>query len=98
MKRKYIYIVGSLLLFTGLIGCEDMDNNYKQYLQEYNYSGKVEALRSYIGFERIALAWDIPKDQKSKQILVEYGADKQQKLFDHMVDSVVIDGLDAATG
>lgn len=98
MKRKYIYIVGSLLLFAGLIGCEDMDDNYKQYLQEYNYSGKVEALRSYIGFERIALAWDVPKDQKSKQILVEYGADKQQKLFDHMVDSVVIDGLDAVTG
>ena len=29
MKRKYIYIVGSLLLFTVLIGCEDTDNNYK---------------------------------------------------------------------
>ena len=93
MKRKYIYIVGSLLLFTGLIGCEDMDDNYKQYLQEYNYSGKVVALRSYLGFERIALAWDIPKDQKSKQILIEYGADKQQKVFNHMMDSVVIDGL-----
>lgn len=98
MKRKYIYIVGSLLLFTGLIGCEDMDDNYKQYLQEYNYSGKVVALRSYLGFERIALAWDIPKDQKSKQILIEYGADKQQKVFDHMMDSVVIDGLNAGTG
>lgn len=32
MKRKYIYIVGCLLSFIGMIGCEDMDDNYKQYL------------------------------------------------------------------
>ena len=25
MKRKYIYIVGCLLSFIGMIGCEDMD-------------------------------------------------------------------------
>ena len=35
MKRKYIYIVGCLLSFIGMIGCEDMDDNYKQYLEEY---------------------------------------------------------------
>ena len=33
MKRKYIYIVGCLLSFIGMIGCEDMDDNYKQYLE-----------------------------------------------------------------
>lgn len=98
MKRKYIYIVGCLLSFAGLTACGDMDDNYKQYLEEYNYSGKVTSVRSYLGFQRVALAWDNPKDQKSKQILIEYGADKQQKLFDHLVDSVVIEGLDAGTG
>ena len=75
MKRKYIYIVGCLLSFIGMIGCEDMDDNYKQYLEEYNYSGKVTSVRSYLGFERVALAWDNPKDQKSKHILIEYGVD-----------------------
>ena len=98
MKRKYIYIVGCLLSFIGMIGCEDMDDNYKQYLEDYNYSGKVTSVRSYLGFERVALAWDNPKDQKSKHILIEYGVDKQQKIFDYLVDSVVIDGLDTGTG
>lgn len=98
MKSKYIYMVGCLLSFVGIFGCEDMDDNYKQYLEEYNYSGKVKSVRTYLGFERVALAWDNPKDQKSKQILIEYGIDKQQKIFDHLVDSVVIDGLDTGTG
>lgn len=38
------------------------------------------------------------KEQKSKSILIEYGADKQQKTFDTLVDTVVIEGLDAGTG
>ncbi len=98
MKRKGIYIIGCLLLIGSVIGCEDMDENYKQYLKEYNYSSKVDSLRCHLGFERVALAWELPKDQKAKRILIEYGVDKQQKVFDHLIDTIVIDGLDAGTG
>lgn len=98
MKMKYIYMVICSLLMAGFTGCESMDENYKQYLQEYSYSGKVLKLRCYLGYQRVALAWDNPKDQKSKSILIEYGVDKTQKEFTNLIDTVVIDGLDAGTG
>ena len=98
MKQKHLFLLCGLFLFAGMMGCEDMEDNYKQYLKEYNYSSKIASVRCYLGFERVALAWDVPKDQKAKQILIEYGTDKQQKTYDHLVDSVIIDGLDDGTG
>ena len=98
MKQKYLSLLSGLFLLGGIIGCEDMDDNYKQYLQEYNYSSKVSSVRCYLGFERVALAWNLPKDQKAKEILIEYGTDKQQKKFDHLIDTVVIDNLNSGTG
>lgn len=98
MKQKYLFPLCGLFLLAGMAACENMDDNYKQYLQEYNYSSKIDSVRYYLGFERVALAWDLPKDQKAKQILIEYGVDKQQKQFDHLVDSVIIDGLDEGIG
>lgn len=97
MKIKYIAAsLFVVLLFA--IGCESMDDNYKEYLGEYNYSGKIQNLRVYPGFERVVLAWDNPKDQKSKSIRVIYGADDSVVEYDSMVDSVSIDGLTDGTG
>ena len=74
MKIKYI--VGCLLIILlSLYGCDSMEENYEQYLEEYNYSGKITNLRVYPGYERVVLAWDNPKDQKSKSILIIYGPD-----------------------
>lgn len=97
MKLKYILI----LLLTSVIGfyaCESMDDNYKQYLGEYNYSGKIDSLRVYPGYERVILAWDNPKDQKTKKIRILYGPDSTEVIYDQLVDSVSIDGLAAGTG
>ena len=97
MKIKHI--IGSLMIvFLFLYGCEGMDDNYKQYVGEYNYSGKIDSLRVYPGYERVVLAWDNPKDQKSKSIRILYGPDSTEVLYPSMVDSVSIEGLDAGTG
>ena len=99
MKQFKSIIIISLLLFTmSYWGCESMDDNYKQYIEEYNYSGKIDSLRVYPGFERVILAWDNPKDQKSKTIRILYGEDSTELKFDTLVDSVSIEGLDAGTG
>ena len=98
MKLKHLYWMACILSVMGIVGCESMDDNYKQYLNEYNYSGKILNLRCYLGYQRVALAWDNPKDQKSKKIMIEYGAEKLQKTFDSLVDTVVIEGLNAGTG
>lgn len=97
MKIKYIIgFLFSILLFS--YACESMEDNYEQYLGEYNYSGKVDSLRVYPGFERVVLAWDNPKDQKTQSIRVVYGSDSTTIDYETLVDSVSIDGLDDGTG
>lgn len=91
-------MIGILFLLGVLSACEDMDANYKQYTDEYNYSGKIKNIRTYLGYERVVLAWDNPIDQKSATILIEYDIDKKQKTYDTLVDSVSIEGLTSGTG
>lgn len=55
-------------------------------------------MRVYPGYERVVLAWDNPKDQKSKSILIIYGPDSTQATYDTLVDSVSIEGLSAGIG
>lgn len=97
MKLRYILTL-LLISMIGFYACESMDDNYKQYLGEYNYSGKIDSLRVYPGYERVILAWDNPRDQKSKKIKIIYGADQTEIVYDQLVDSVSIDGLAAGTG
>jgi hypothetical protein len=97
-KIKSIITVGILLALLSNYGCDSMEDNFKQYLKEYNYSGKIDSLRVYPGFERVILAWNNPKDQKSKSIKIVYGPDSTVVTYDSLVDSVSIEELDAGTG
>ncbi len=97
MKTKNILILLSLVI-SGIIiaGCDSMDDNFKQYLEEYNYSGKIKNLAVLSGYQRVILTWENPKDQKSTKTLVVYG--DQQLEFDHLVDSVSIQNLTSGSG
>lgn len=95
---KSIVIVGMLFALFGYYGCDSMEDNFKEYLEEYNYSGKIDSLRVYPGLERVVLAWDNPKDQKSKSIKIVYGPDSTEVFYDTLVDSVSIEGLSGGTG
>lgn len=98
IKKNILLVFLSVAALLLNHGCDSMEDNYKQYLGEYNYSGKINNLRTYAGYERVILAWDNPKDQKSKSIMIIYGADSTVVTYDSMVDSVSIDGLNAGTG
>lgn len=95
---KSLITAGIVLALLCHLGCDSMEDNFKQYLKEYNYSGKIDSLRVYPGFERVVLAWDNPKDQKSKSIRIVYGSDSTVVNYDTLVDSVSIDGLSGGTG
>lgn len=97
MKIKNI-AVSFLFILIFAVGCDSMDDNYKEYIGEYNYSGKIQNIRAYLGYERVVLAWDNPKDQKSKNIRIVYGVDSTVVDYESMVDSVSIDGLTDGTG
>lgn len=98
MKRIISIVFSTCIVIAFFQGCDSMDDNYKQYLGEYNYSGKITNLRSYPGYERVILAWDNPIDQKSKSIKIIYGTDSTVITYDNLVDSVSIEGLNAGTG
>lgn len=95
---KSILLAGILIAFAFSYGCDSMEDNFKQYVDEYNYSGKIDSLRVYPGYERVTLAWDNPKDQKSKTIRIVYGVDSTVVSYDSLIDSVSIEGLTAGTG
>lgn len=97
-KIQSIVITGMLFALFGYYGCDSMEDNFKEYLKEYNYSGKIDSLRVYPGLERVVLAWNNPKDQKSKSIKIIYGPDSTEVKYDSMVDSVSIEGLSGGTG
>lgn len=95
---KSMLMIAFLMTILAYWGCDPMDENFKQYKEEYNYSGKIDSLRVYPGFERVILAWDNPRDQKSKKIRIVYGVDSTELIYDSLVDSVSIEGLNAGTG
>lgn len=93
-------ILGTLLAATvalgGLAACDNMDALYTQYMQEQTYSGKISNLQGQSGTGRVVLTWTNPEDQISKKIKIVYGDDKQEKLYETLVDEASIDGLTAS--
>ena len=93
-------ILGTLLAATvalgGLAACDNMDALYTQYMQEQTYSGKISNLQGQSGTGRVVLTWTNPEDQISKKIKIVYGDDKQEKIYETLVDEASIDGLTAS--
>ena len=93
-------ILGTLLAATvalgGLAACDNMDALYTQYMQEQTYSGKISNLQGQSGTGRVVLTWTNPEDQISKKIKIVYGDDKQEKIYETLVDEASIVGLTAS--
>jgi hypothetical protein len=95
MKRKYI-LLSTILLVAIVFGnqsCEGMDANFREYLGERNYSGRIDNLTATPGIERVVLRWTNPADQRSRGIRIVYGPDNRVIEFDTLVDYASIEGL-----
>ena len=92
MKINNLIIV--LLLLVLCFSCEEQDENYKQYLTETVYPGKADSLRTYVGIEKVYLAWDIPTDAKAERMVVKYGA-TDSIVSETIVDTMVVTGLNS---
>ena len=95
MKRKYILISIILLVAIafGSQSCEGMDANFRQYLGERNYSGRVDSLTATPGIERVVLRWVNPTCQRSRSIRIVYGPDNRVIEFPTLVNYASIEGL-----
>ena len=98
--RKYIFLSTFFLVVIALAtkNCDGMDDNFRQYLQERNYSGKIDSLVATPGFERVILRWVNPTDQRSKSIRIVVSGIDEPIEFDTLVNEASIEGLVDATG
>lgn len=102
MKPIIIFSSVLLLLFASMVtGCGDMYELQRIHEGEIIYSGRVAdtTVRTYAGFERVALAWNNPKDAISKKTYITYkGLSEHELEFETLIDTLVIDGLKDGTG
>lgn len=92
MKINNLIIM--LLLLVLCFSCEEQDEIYKQYLTETVYPGKADSLRTYVGIEKVYLAWDIPTDAKAQRMVVKYG-ETDSIISETIVDTMVVNGLNS---
>jgi hypothetical protein len=95
MKMKINITV--VILIGILWGCSKMEDNYKQYIEETIYPGKVSNLKAQIGIERVYLKWDAPTDPKSSRIMVKY-TETDSVITDSIVTKITISGLTESRG
>lgn len=93
MKINNLIIVGVILLVF-CFSCEDQEDNFKQYLTETVYPGKADSLRTYIGIEKVYLAWDRPTDSKAERMVVKY-SDIDSIVSETIIDTLIVTGLNS---
>ncbi|MEP3836223.1 MAG: DUF4998 domain-containing protein [Algibacter sp.] len=92
MKINNLFIIVMLLVLC--FSCEEQDENYKQYLTETVYPGKADSLRTYIGVEKVYLAWDAPTDAKAERMVIKFG-ETDSIISETIIDTIVVSGLNS---
>ncbi|MEL0653159.1 DUF4998 domain-containing protein [Algibacter sp. TI.3.09] len=92
MKINNLIVVALLLVLC--FSCEEQDENYRQYLTETVYPGKADSLRTYIGVEKVYLAWDAPTDAKAERMVIKYSA-TDSIISETVIDTIVVSGLNS---
>ena len=91
MKIKK-FLSGFILLAV-LTGCEKMEDNYKNYLENVPfYPPKILNLTAVEGLKEVKLYWDNPDGEIAKKILIDYEDDSL--LIESMVDSAYLGDLE----
>ncbi len=101
MKPTIVFSI-ILFLFASLAtGCGDMYELQRIHEGEIIYSGRVAdtTVRTYAGFERVALAWNNPQDAISKKTYITYkGLSEHELEFETLIDTLVVEGLADGVG
>lgn len=87
MMIKYIVVLCTLCFAA----CTDMNSLHEKYLEkgEYIYTGVIDSLKSFPGYERVKFSWEINADPRITQTVI-YWRNK--------TDSVVIEVNRTASG
>ncbi|MCL3779546.1 carbohydrate-binding protein [Prolixibacteraceae bacterium JC049] len=94
MTKSSLIIIALLSLFVW--ACDDMHDNYKDYVKERIYPGKVDSIRVYVGYQKAYFGWETPTDAKSKKIVVKYGKDSIVTASN--IDTLIIPNLTSGSG
>lgn len=103
--KKYLIIIFSLLSVV-FIGCDDMNDIQKQYvdLGEKVYLGKVDSIEVIPGLNRVKITWYVPADPKIENTIIYWNMrnDSIVKPFNRNAagvqkDSIIIENLSEDT-
>ena len=83
-----------VVLLWNCFSCEEIEDNYKKYTTETVYPGKADSLRTYIGIEKVYLAWEKPTDVKTQKMVIKY-SEKDSIISETIIDTIVVSGLDS---
>ncbi|TLX71045.1 hypothetical protein E9993_21190 [Labilibacter sediminis] len=93
LKLKALWVLSVLLAVVfGFSSCDEMDDNYKDYIEHVVYSPRVTELSAVEGLKVITLNWQNPVGDIAQKIIVEY--DDVVLPFDEMINTLVIEDLD----
>jgi hypothetical protein len=81
MKKLYFIIIATLSLT--LCSCGDMNDVSRKYLDrgETIYTGAVDSLRSYGGYNRIQLNWEMSADPRIKELVILWNNKKDSLIL-----------------
>ncbi|MEP1489453.1 MAG: carbohydrate-binding protein [Algibacter sp.] len=91
MKFSNLIIVTMLLMVC--FSCDDLNDKHSEYLTETIYPGRIDSLRTYIGIEKVYMAWEKPTDNKANKTIINYGT--EEIVFDTAIDTIVVTELDS---
>lgn len=82
--KTIIKLIIPLYLLLSYISCDSMDSLHEKYLEwgEAIYTGVVDSLKVYPGYNRVKLTWEVNADPRIKKTVI---------YWDDRSDSVVVD-------
>jgi len=94
ISRFYIGFISVVLvgMLFGFSSCDDMEDNYEQYLEEIIYSPRVTNLSAVNSFKTVTLSWDNPQSNIAQKIIIRY--DEEEILYNEMVNTAIVKNLE----
>lgn len=83
IRKSFLIIFSSIMLFS-MIRCDDMNSIHEKYydLGEDIYTGVVDSLKSFSGYEKIKFNWEINADPRITKSVI---------FWNNRADSIVVD-------
>lgn len=91
LLQKFVFAIITFVFLFSNVSCEDVNSIHQKYYDEGEdiYTGVVDSLKAYVGFEKVRFEWELSADPRITNVVV---------YWNQRADSVVIDVLRKQSG